>query len=1192
MYHCSQCGTDFEGNFCPNCGTKRQEITACPACGAQVKTGAKFCGECGARLAAGQQLTPPPQNNLTADPAQSAAQNAVRQEVAAAQATPVASAQVSTRAANPAQGGIAKLYGYLFYLPCILFSVLSVLLFLFFLGDYGSVSFLGETMGTGSLYNLLSESDTLEMSGYGGTVYTLLALAVLSIIFSIVFLTLTLNKANRSKTVTLGGKPLYRATVLAHVSFVLYFILFIVGCVGAGQVGGDELDAGAPLVCTIVFSVIFGLLAGGSIVARWILGKKMPELAENEKAAMQAQTDAALQKRNATQTANKTAAGVAVSSDALSDAQTLNTIKDIKRLVRRRRLSSLFGFSILCPLVGIIGMFATLGRKIWDWNPAQIEHEHKTLVGRIVLNSIFAIFSIGYGIFFLVFMLPMITEGGHTPIWVTNMFQSMSALFFLIGFLHFCGIILAACAFSPLRRLGVAFYGKEQPSCLIDQPILSMKDLKESELQSTAVKKKFTDGLLVSVVCLVMAAIIGIGSFIGSLFLGNSFPVKAAKALQLGDYRSYVLESMGDPDEPAKEEDYDKASSFHYYSGEIKGLMQDMENLEKELEKAMESVLKGEMSESEFMKKEAELEKKAEDIEKKAKQIESYQEIVVYFGNNSSDYVTEVAINTNIQPNATGDNHKTVRDVTLNKTSLSASDLSDIINGNSNSSSRLSAKINYTDESYRNIYVPASALINAEPASGSNMFKIKWQDNWISPTNYYEATIKIETGSVVQQYTVSFELNGGRYNGSSYIDDIKCNKGDSLYLPEPTKNGCTFDGWYTSPDFYEYDKVYDYDFYPEKDCTLYAKWISEYTVSFELNGGRYNGWSYIDDAVCESGDYVSLYTPTKSGYKFDGWYTSASFSPSSKVTGSRFYPESNCTLYAKWISEYTVSFQLNGGRYNGSSYIDDAVCESGSSVLLPTPTKNGFTFGGWYTNSDFTSSSKIPTNSFTPSANRTLYAQWTCTVTFQLNGGWYNGSTNDYTQTCTENNYISIITPTRSDYKFDGWYTNSGFTSSSKVTVTSYYPSGNTTLYAKWTSVSQNPYTISTDLGSQTISSPDNVLSGKTRRTFQISGSSYISNSKNVDNSAAVMGITANSACTVSFNWSVSSESNYDKLYIWVVSSGKTTTKVNGVSGSQTNSLNLTLNAGEELYIAYIKDGSQASNNDQVTISNLYVQAK
>ena len=842
----------------------------------------------------------------------------------------------------------------------------------------------------------------------------------------------------------------------------------------------------------------------------------MPELAENEKAAMQAQTDAALQKRNATQTANKTAAGVAVSLDALSDAQTLNTIKDIKRLVRRSRLSSLFGFSILCPLVGIIGMFATLGRKIWDWNPAQIEHEHKTLVGRIVLNSIFAIFSIGYGIFFLVFMLPMITDGGHLPIWVSNIFQSMSALFFLIGFLHFCGIILAACAFSPLRRLGVAFYGKEQPSCLIDQPILSMKDLKENELQSTAVKKKFIDGILISVVCLVMAAIIGIGSFIGSLFLGNSFPVKAAKSLQLGDYRSYVLESMGDPDEPAKEEDYDKASSFHYYSGEIKGLMQDMENLEKELEKAMESLLKGEMSESEFMKKEAELEKKAEDIEKKAKQIESYQEIVVYFGNNSSDYVSEVAINTNIKPNATGDNYKTVRDVTLNKTSLSASDLSDIINGNSNNSSRLSAKINYTDESYRNIYVPASALINAEPASGSNMFKIKWQDSWISPTNYYEATIKIESGSIVQKYT----------------------------------------------------------------------------VSFELNGGRYNGWSYIDDAVCESGDYVSLYTPTKSGYKFDGWYTSASFSPSSKVTGSRFYPESNCTLYAKWISEYTVSFELNGGRYNGSSYIDDAVCESGSSVLLPTPTKNGFTFGGWYTNSDFTSSSKIPTNSFTPTANRTLYAQWTCTVTFQLNGGWYNGSTNDYTQTCTENNYISIITPTRSDYKFDGWYTNSGFTSSSKVTVTSYYPSGNTTLYAKWTSVSQNPYTISTDLGSQTISSPDNVLSGKTRKTFLISGSSYISNSKNIDNSAAVMGITANSACTVSFNWSVSSESNYDKLYIWVVSSGKTTTKVNGVSGSQTNSLNLTLNAGEELYIAYIKDGSQSGNNDQVTISNLSVQAK
>ena len=46
MHKC-QCGHEFEGNFCPNCGSKWQEEKTCPKCGTKLKGSAKFCSECG-----------------------------------------------------------------------------------------------------------------------------------------------------------------------------------------------------------------------------------------------------------------------------------------------------------------------------------------------------------------------------------------------------------------------------------------------------------------------------------------------------------------------------------------------------------------------------------------------------------------------------------------------------------------------------------------------------------------------------------------------------------------------------------------------------------------------------------------------------------------------------------------------------------------------------------------------------------------------------------------------------------------------------------------------------------------------------------------------------------------------------------------------------------------------------------------
>lgn len=47
MRVCVNCGTEYDGECCPSCGSNRQETKSCPQCGAKVKGDARFCSDCG-----------------------------------------------------------------------------------------------------------------------------------------------------------------------------------------------------------------------------------------------------------------------------------------------------------------------------------------------------------------------------------------------------------------------------------------------------------------------------------------------------------------------------------------------------------------------------------------------------------------------------------------------------------------------------------------------------------------------------------------------------------------------------------------------------------------------------------------------------------------------------------------------------------------------------------------------------------------------------------------------------------------------------------------------------------------------------------------------------------------------------------------------------------------------------------------
>jgi uncharacterized repeat protein (TIGR02543 family) len=290
------------------------------------------------------------------------------------------------------------------------------------------------------------------------------------------------------------------------------------------------------------------------------------------------------------------------------------------------------------------------------------------------------------------------------------------------------------------------------------------------------------------------------------------------------------------------------------------------------------------------------------------------------------------------------------------------------------------------------------------------------------------------------EYTVTFNANGGSVSPTSKKVTINSTYGD---LPTPTRTGYSFTGWYTAASggsrVTASTKVTT-----AQDHTLYAQWNrSNCTVTFDANGGSV---STSSKTVTYGSTYGELPTPTRTGYTFTGWYTAAS--GGSQVTSSTTVTvTSDHTLYAHWTkTDVTVTFDPNGGSVSPSS---KTVTYGSTYGTLPTPTREGYSFDGWFTASEG-GSQVTSSTTVTTASNHTLYAHWTAmeyTVYFDPNGG--NISTISKKVTYGEA-YGTLPTPTRTGYTFDGWFTaaSGGTQVTSSTTVTT---ASDHTLYAHWT---------------------------------------------------------------------------------------------------------------------------------------------
>ena len=239
---------------------------------------------------------------------------------------------------------------------------------------------------------------------------------------------------------------------------------------------------------------------------------------------------------------------------------------------------------------------------------------------------------------------------------------------------------------------------------------------------------------------------------------------------------------------------------------------------------------------------------------------------------------------------------------------------------------------------------------------------------------------------------VTFDANGGAWSSGETMHYVKIT--DKVAAEStPVRNGYTFLGWYTDD-----GNRANFEDTVNGPTTLYAHWAKNAAVTFRIVNGTWSGGAAEDKTVTvvlypqadgtASGTLDASYVPQimlpAPGYEniAGGWEQTPNTDPNG-ITGDMTYVyrfgSTGGGSSSGHSTRYTLHYESNGG----TAYKDER-CSSGTKVTLDkTPTRESYTFTGWYADKALTQ--KI--TSVTMNSDKTVYAGWEATgVPDKLNG--------------------------------------------------------------------------------------------------------------------------------------------------------------------------------------------------------------
>ena len=340
------------------------------------------------------------------------------------------------------------------------------------------------------------------------------------------------------------------------------------------------------------------------------------------------------------------------------------------------------------------------------------------------------------------------------------------------------------------------------------------------------------------------------------------------------------------------------------------------------------------------------------------------------------------------------------------------------------------------------------------------------------------------------QAELSFSANGGQFTDGSTGVTVKANEDGSINAPTPTRAGYTFKGWYSQsstdgiPE--NYQQYYKLDPSSAKAGSWFAAWEknaevqaqSVEVVSF-FQGGERDGSSVTtttdvtaDSSVADCVKSFEGYTPTKivSG--------AATSEEEVNMTSSL---EGITTLYVYYKADeqkternqINVLYAANGGQFvDGNETMQGVADADGKLRQPPTPTRDGYTFAGWYWHADYSgytdeqkAADKVDFDQAVTGQTVTMFAQWTkdevqneTDVLYVANGGKFaDGQEVQQGLTDSDGMMRQPMTPTRDGYTFAGWYWVSDLSvlteeqkEQNKVDFTQPVTKPHITMYAQW----------------------------------------------------------------------------------------------------------------------------------------------
>ena len=325
-------------------------------------------------------------------------------------------------------------------------------------------------------------------------------------------------------------------------------------------------------------------------------------------------------------------------------------------------------------------------------------------------------------------------------------------------------------------------------------------------------------------------------------------------------------------------------------------------------------------------------------------------------------------------------------------------------------------------------------------------------------------TISIDR--ITSKYTVTYNANGG--SGAPAAQTFTYGVGETISSVVPTRTGYTFNNWnYNGTIFTPGQRI------PTTwgNFTLTAQWVDNINPTYssvQIKNMSSTGYDVYVYGVSDSGsgiNRVQFPTWTENAGQDDiqsNWSTNTAAKGTLQSDGTTWVYRVNTTDHKNEAGAYnthiyiydnagnavaastsgnvptvTATFNANGGGTPSPSTITKAY--NNALGTLPTVSRAGYTFAGWWTAAS--GGTQISTSTIMPASGPTYYAHWTLntySISYTMNGGSISGQATSYNVT---SNAITLPTPTKSGWTFTGW-SGTGLSGSANTTVT--IPKGST----------------------------------------------------------------------------------------------------------------------------------------------------